>query len=100
MNLKGRNFLTLKDFTPEEILYMVDLAAELKDKKKKGILTTDMHAGKTLHSYLKRQVQEPDALLKWQHMTSEWEQRILIHQVRRLVKRKHCRYSKSPWKNV
>lgn len=37
MNLKGRNFLKLKDFTPEEILYMVDLAAELKDKKKKGI---------------------------------------------------------------
>lgn len=48
MNLKGRNFLTLKDFTPEEILYMVDLAAELKDKKKKGILTTDMHAGKNI----------------------------------------------------
>ena len=37
MNIKGRNFLKLKDFTPEEILYMVDLAAELKDKKKKGI---------------------------------------------------------------
>ena len=37
MNLKGRNFLKLKDFTPEEILYMVDLAAELKDTKKKGI---------------------------------------------------------------
>lgn len=92
--------MTLKDFTPEEILYMVDLAAELKDKKKKGILTTDMHAGKTLHSYLKRQVQEPDALLKWQHTTSEWERRILIHQVHRLVKRKHCRYSKSPWKDV
>lgn len=48
MNLKGCNFLTLKDFTPEEILYMVDLAAELKDKKKKGILTTDMHAGKNI----------------------------------------------------
>ena len=28
MNLKGRNFLTLKDFTPEEITYMIDLAAE------------------------------------------------------------------------
>ena len=27
MNLKGRNFLTLKDFTPEEITYMIDLAA-------------------------------------------------------------------------
>ena len=37
MNLKGRNFLTLKDFTPEEITYMLDLAADLKDKKKKGI---------------------------------------------------------------
>lgn len=38
MDLKGRNFLTLKDFTPEEIMYLVDLAADLKDKKKKGIL--------------------------------------------------------------
>ena len=27
MDLKGRNFLTLKDFTPEEITYMIDLAA-------------------------------------------------------------------------
>ncbi|MDO5538982.1 MAG: ornithine carbamoyltransferase [Eubacteriales bacterium] len=36
-SLKGRNFLTLKDFTPEEITYMLDLAADLKDKKKKGI---------------------------------------------------------------
>ena len=37
MNLKGRNFLTLKDFTPEEIQYLLDLSADLKDKKKKGI---------------------------------------------------------------
>ncbi len=37
MNLKGRDFLTLKDYTPEEILYLIDLAADLKDKKKKGI---------------------------------------------------------------
>ena len=36
MNLKGRNFLTLKDFTPEEIEYMLDLSAYLKEKKKKG----------------------------------------------------------------
>ena len=48
MDLKGRNFLKLLDFTPEEILYLVDLAAELKDKKKKGILTTDMHKGKNV----------------------------------------------------
>ena len=37
MNLKGRDFLKLLDFTPEEILYLVDLAADLKDKKKRGI---------------------------------------------------------------
>ena len=38
VNLKGRNFLTLKDFSAEEIEYLLDLAAELKEKKKKGIL--------------------------------------------------------------
>ena len=37
MNLKGRNFLKFKDFTPEEILYLLDLAADLKAKKKAGI---------------------------------------------------------------
>ena len=37
MNLKGRSFLKLLDYTPEEILGLIDLAAELKDKKKKGI---------------------------------------------------------------
>ncbi len=38
MNLKGRDFLKLLDFTPEEIEYLLDLAAELKRKKKEGIL--------------------------------------------------------------
>ena len=37
MDLKGRDFLKLLDFTPEEIEYLLDLAADLKDKKKKGI---------------------------------------------------------------
>ena len=36
VNLKGRSFLTLMDFTPEEIRYMLDLAHELKAKKKTG----------------------------------------------------------------
>lgn len=47
MDLKGRSFLTLKDFTPEEILYLVDLASELKEKKKKGI-TGDSLKGKNI----------------------------------------------------
>ena len=38
MNLKGRDFLTLLDYTPEEIAYLVDLAAELKAKMKAGVL--------------------------------------------------------------
>jgi ornithine carbamoyltransferase len=37
IDLKGRHFLKLLDYTPEEITYLLDLAAELKDKKKKGI---------------------------------------------------------------
>lgn len=37
VNLKGRSFLTLMDFTPEEIRYMLDLAKDLKVKKRAGI---------------------------------------------------------------
>ncbi len=37
VNLKGRDFLKLLDFTREEIEYLLDLAAELKEKKKSGI---------------------------------------------------------------
>ncbi len=37
MNLKGKDFLKLLDFTPEEITFFLDLAADLKEKKKKGI---------------------------------------------------------------
>ncbi len=47
MNLKGRDFLKLLDFTPEEITYLLDLAADLKDKKKKGI-TVDTLRGKNV----------------------------------------------------
>ncbi len=38
MNLKGKSFLKLLDFTPEEISGLIDLAAELKAKKKAGIV--------------------------------------------------------------
>lgn len=37
LNLKGRSLLTLKDFTPEEIRYLLDLAHDLKGKKRAGI---------------------------------------------------------------
>ena len=37
MKFKGRDFLTLLDYTPEEIAYLLDLSAKLKEKKKAGI---------------------------------------------------------------
>ena len=47
MNLKNRNFLTLKDYTPDEIRYLLDLSAELKAKKKNGEPTL-WHTGKNI----------------------------------------------------
>ena len=47
IDLHGRDFLTLLDYTPEEIAYLLDLAAELKAKKKAGI-PHKMHEGKNI----------------------------------------------------
>jgi len=47
MDLRGRNFLTLKDYTPEEITYLLDLAAELKAVKKSGKIDR-RHEGKNI----------------------------------------------------
>ena len=47
VNLKGRNLLTLKDFTPEEIRYMLDLAHDLKRNKRSGV-RTNLLAGKNI----------------------------------------------------
>ena len=47
VNLRGRSFLTLMDFTPEEIRYLIDLAKELKSKKIAGI-QNELLKGKTV----------------------------------------------------
>ena len=47
MNLKGRSFLKLMDFTPQEIAGLVELAAQLKAKKKAGIPHAEL-AGKNI----------------------------------------------------
>lgn len=47
MNLRGRNFLKLLDFTPEEITYLLDVAADFKEKKKSGI-PVDYYRGKNV----------------------------------------------------
>jgi ornithine carbamoyltransferase len=47
VNLRGRNFITLKDFTPQEIRYMLDLSVDLKAKKRAGI-KGDLLTGKNV----------------------------------------------------
>ncbi len=47
MNLKGKDFLKLLDFTSEEIEYLIDLSAEFKAKKKAGI-PHKIHEGKNV----------------------------------------------------
>ena len=47
VNLKGRHFLTLMDFTPTEIRYLLDLAHDLKSKKRAGI-RNNLLAGKNI----------------------------------------------------
>ena len=42
MDLKGRSFLTLRDFTKAEIRYLLDLGHQLKEKKKKGIIGQEL----------------------------------------------------------
>ena len=42
IDLKGRNLLTLKDFTTQEIEYLIELSKNLKEKKKKGIFEKNL----------------------------------------------------------
>lgn len=42
MDLQGRDFLTLLDFSKEEIAYLLDLSAEFKHKKKNGVPTDEL----------------------------------------------------------
>ena len=47
LNMRGRNFLTLKDFTPTEIHHLLNLSAELKEMKKQGV-PVDYYRGKNI----------------------------------------------------
>ena len=47
MNLRGRHFLKLLDYSPREIEYLLDLSADLKEKKKNHIIT-EYHRGKNI----------------------------------------------------
>ena len=88
MDLKGRNFLTLKDFTKEEIVYLLDLAADVKEKKKKGI-PVDNYKGKNVALiFEKDSTPHPAALLRWRRTIWEWELHIWGPPVPRWERRK------------
>ena len=100
MNLKGRNFLTLKDFTPEEILYLLDLSAELKAKKKAGELT-EYYKGKNIALIFEKtstrtrcsfEVAAHDLGMGSTYLDPNW--------LPDRQEREHCRYCESSWKNV
>ncbi len=48
MDLKGKNFLKMLDFTPEEITGLVDLSLKLKSEKKQGVSQTSYLSGKNI----------------------------------------------------
>ena len=71
MDLKGKSFLKLLDLTSEEIGGLLDLAADLKAKKKAGVPTGCVRA--TTSSFcLKRIPPGPAAPLRWRAMTWGW----------------------------
>ena len=78
MDLKGRDFLTLKDFTPEEITYLLDLSADLKAKKKQGVPVDQFHGKNVALIFEKTSTRTTLLLSKWLPMIWEWEALIWI----------------------
>ena len=67
-SLKGKSFLKLLDFSPEEINYLLDLAADLKAKKKAGIphaCCAGKNAALIFEKTRKRPAPVPAAPSKW-----------------------------------
>lgn len=63
--LKGRDFLTLKDYTPEEIKYLLKLSVEVKEKKRRKKAKEWITSMEKMLPYsLKKTVQEQDVLSK------------------------------------
>ena len=57
--MKGRSFLTLLDYTPDEIRKLLDLAAKVKEEKKNG---ASLH-GNAVFSKARREITLPERRL-------------------------------------
>ena len=73
MSLKNRSFLKLLDYTPAEMEELLDLAADLKAKKKAGIRHNDQLAGKNIALIFERPPPAPAAALRWPHTIWAWK---------------------------
>jgi ornithine carbamoyltransferase len=62
-SLKGRDFISLKDFSREEIQYILDLAFDIKKKQKAGEETFILK-NKVLAMIFKRLLHAPELLLR------------------------------------
>ncbi len=62
ISLKGRSFLTLMDFTPQEIRYLLDLGHELKAKKKAGV-SGELLKGKKYRAAIREDIDENQMLV-------------------------------------
>ena len=58
MDLKGKSFLKLLDFTPEQIGYLIDLASDLKAKKKANTPHA-LHQGKNIALIFEKTSKKP-----------------------------------------
>ena len=90
MDLKGRDFLKLLDYTPEEIEYLLDLAAELKEKKKQGISVDTLRGKNVALIFEKTSTRTRCAFEVAAHDLGMGSYRIPDRQ-----EGKHCRYSQS-----
>ncbi len=96
MDLKGRNFLTLKDFTPEEIGYFLQLSKELKEKKKNGI-SHRMHEGKNIALIFEKTSTRTRCSFEVAAHDLGWALHIWIHRVHRLVRKKASPILRGYW---
>ena len=72
VDLSGRNFLKLLDYTPDEIIYLIDLAAELKAMKKAGEAHDWLHGKNVVLLFEKTSTRTRCSLRGWRVWTWAW----------------------------
>ncbi len=71
LNLSGKHFLTLLDFSPEEIRYLLDLSRDFKNMKRAGVPHRYLE-GKNIVLLFERPPRAPAAPSRSAPWTSAW----------------------------